>query len=151
VGDVTDPEFIAQLKSLNASFIICSNLLEHLTERTAFCEALVKIMNKDTQLIISVPYSFPYHEDPIDTMYRPDLNDLQQSFPTLKFIEGEIVDCGSYFNFASNNKNLFSMSFNYVKITAAVCVTYFINKNKFNRLSWIFKRISATCAVYKLN
>lgn len=150
VGDVTDPAFIEQLKKLNASFIICSNLLEHLSERTAFCDALVKIMNADTKLIISVPYSFPYHEDPIDTMYRPNLTDLQTAFPNLKLIEGEIVDCGSFLNFSNKNNTVLSKYFNFIKISIAAILAFFISKTKFEKLSWIFKRISATCVVYQL-
>lgn len=150
VGDVTEPVFIEKLKNLNASFIICSNLLEHLTERTAFCEALVKIMNADTKLIVSVPYSFPYHEDPIDTMYRPNLKDLQIAFPTLKQIEGEIVDCGSYLNFSNKNNTTLSKHYNFLKISGAAILAFFISKAKFEKLSWIFKRISATCVVYQL-
>lgn len=80
VGDVTDTDFIQTLKQLNPSIIICSNLLEHLENRKIFCDALVKIMNPKTLLIISVPYLFPYHEDPIDTMYRPDIEELQKHF-----------------------------------------------------------------------
>lgn len=96
VGDVTDTDFIQTLKQLNPSIIICSNLLEHLENRKIFCDALVKIMNPKTLLIISVPYLFPYHEDPIDTMYRPDIEELQKAFPTLKLVEGKIVNCGTF-------------------------------------------------------
>jgi hypothetical protein len=151
VGDVTDPKFIAQLKSLNASFIICSNLLEHLTERTAFCEALVKIMNTDTQLIISVPYNFPYHEDPIDTMYRPDLNELQQAFPTLKLVEGQIVDCGTYFNYSTKHLDPVTKFVSFFKLSLASAIASITNKEKHERLAANFKHISATCAIYKLS
>jgi hypothetical protein len=151
VGDVTDKEFIKKLKSLNASAIICSNLLEHLTDRKSFCDALVSIMNPHTLLIISVPYSFPYHEDPIDTLYRPSLNELQSDFSSLKMKEGEIVDCGSYFYFANNHLSLLIQAIYLIKIVGLCLVTFFTNKEKFNQLSWFFKRISATCAVFKSN
>lgn len=151
VGDVTDPAFIEKLKQLNASFIICSNLLEHLTERTAFCEALVKILNADTKLIISVPYNFPYHEDPIDTMYRPDLKELQQAFPNLKLVEGKIVDCGTFFNYSTKNLTPFSKLFSFFKLSVATAIASFTNKEKHERLTANFKQISATCAIYKLS
>lgn len=151
VGDVTDPAFIVQLKQLNASFIICSNLLEHLTDRTAFCQALVKIMNADTKLIISVPYNFPYHEDPIDTMYRPDLDELQLAFPTLRLVEGQIVNCGTYFNYATKHKSALNRLFAYIKLRLASAIASFTNKEKQERLAANFKQISATCAIYKIN
>jgi hypothetical protein len=150
VGDVTDPAFIAQLKQLNASLIICSNLLEHLADRTAFCQALVKIMNNDTRLIISVPYNFPYHEDPIDTMYRPDLDELQLAFPTLRLVEGQIVNCGTYFKYATKHKSALNRLFAYIKLRLASAIASFINKEKQERLAANFKQISATCAIYKI-
>jgi hypothetical protein len=150
VGDVTDPSFIEKLKQQNASFIICSNLLEHLTDRKSFCEALVKIMNDDTKLIISVPFNFPYHEDPIDTMYRPDLNELQQAFPSLKLVEGQIVNCGTYFNYSTKNLSAFSKLFLFFKLSLAITFASITNKEKYERLAANFKHISATCAIYKL-
>ena len=151
VGDVTNPAFIAELKQLNASMIICSNLLEHLSIRKEFCEALVKIMNKETLLIISVPYSFPYHEDPIDTMFRPNLSELKNEFNGLKMIEGEIVDCGGFYEF-NNKKTPKLIKFtNFIKILLAAGISYLTNKEKFKRLEWNFKTISATCAIYQLD
>jgi hypothetical protein len=151
VGDVTDPAFIQTLKQLNPSFIICSNLLEHLTDRKTFCDALVKIMNTKTMLIVSVPYSFPYHEDPIDTLYRPDINELQKAFPLLKLEEGKIVDCGFYFALISkgirrSNQFLFFMK---TILRMGIAILTF-NEKKVKNLSWNFKRVSATCAVFKL-
>ena len=150
VGDVTDPSFVAQLKALNASFIICSNLLEHLSERTKFCYALTEIMNPNTKLIVSVPFSFPYHEDPIDTMYRPNLSELQNAFPKLIQIEGEIVDCGSFLDFSHKNHSFLKKYFSFIKLSIAAAISFLIYRKKFEKLSWIFKRISATCVIYQL-
>ncbi|MEI6508461.1 MAG: hypothetical protein WCO54_08240 [Bacteroidota bacterium] len=151
IGDVTDASFVAKLKQMNPAAIICSNLLEHLEERKTFCDALVKIMNDETLLFVSVPYSFPYHEDPIDTLFRPDLKELQNTFPSLKLLEGTIVDCGNFFSYSNKHLNIISQFINFVKIILAIIPASFINKTKFKRLLWNFKNISATCAIYKLN
>lgn len=151
VGDVTDAHFIETLKQLNPAIIICSNLLEHLENRKTFCDALIKIMNKETMLIVSVPYSFPYHEDPIDTMYRPDLDELQLAFPSLKLVEGEIVDCGTYFRYSTKHLSIISQLINFIKIILAIIPASLFNKEKYNRVRWNFKHIAATCAIYKLS
>lgn len=52
-------------------------------------------MNSKDELIITVPYDYPYHADPIDTMYRPSPNELNQLLP-LTWLEDEIVSAGSY-------------------------------------------------------
>jgi len=150
VGDVTDPDFINTLKGLNPTAIICSNLLEHLENRKSFCDALVKIMNPETLLIVSVPFSFPYHEDPIDTLYRPDIKELQNAFPSLKLVEGKIVDCGSYFNYSAKHQSIISQFINFIKICISIIPAMLFNRNKFSELKWYFKRISSTCVIYKL-
>lgn len=151
VGDVTDSTFVDTLKQLNPAIIICSNLLEHLENRKSFCDALIKIMNKETMLIVSVPYSFPYHEDPIDTMYRPDLNELQNAFPSLKLVEGNIVDCGFYFALISKGMVIGNQFLYFMKTLLRMFFALItLNKKKIEYLSWNFKRVSATCVVYKL-
>ena len=152
VGDVTDKNFTDTLRQLNPSIIICSNLLEHLEDRKTFCDSLINIMSKDTMLIVSVPYSFPYHEDPIDTLYRPDLKELQKAFPLLKMVEGEIVDCGTFFSYSTKHLTITSQLINFIKIILAFIPALILNKEKKKQsLSWNFKNISATCAIYKLN
>jgi hypothetical protein len=109
-------------------------------------------MSKDTKLIVSVPYSFPYHEDPIDTLYRPDLNELQKTFPLLKMVEGEIVDCGTFFSYSTKHLPIISQLINFIKILLAFIPALILNKEKKKQsLSWNFKNISATCAIYKLD
>lgn len=151
VGDVTDTDFIQTLKQLNPSIIICSNLLEHLENRKIFCDALVKIMNPKTLLIISVPYLFPYHEDPIDTMYRPDIEELQKAFPTLKLVEGKIVNCGTFFSYSNKHKSSIIKVINFISTLLMILPASLYNRKKYERLSWNLKNISATCAIYKLS
>ena len=151
VGDVTDASFIETLQQLNPAIIICSNLLEHLENRKTFCDALVKIMNTETLLIVSVPYSFPYHEDPIDTLFRPNLDDLQKTFPLLKLVEGEIVDCGFYFALISKDMEVGNQFLYFMKTLLRMFFAILaFNNKKIKDISWNFKRASATCAVYKL-
>lgn len=150
VGDVTDKNFIESLKNLNPAIIICSNLLEHLESRKPFCEGLMQIMNKETLLFVSVPYSFPYHEDPIDTLYRPNLEELQQAFDKLILVEGKIVDCGFYFKQLSKDMDLIRSFLYFTKnLFRIVMATMLFDKTKFASMIWTVKRISASCAIFK--
>jgi len=150
VGDVMDVTFIKQLKELNASAIICANLLEHLEDRKAFCNALTTILNKDTLLLVSVPFSFPYHEDPIDTLYRPSVNDLQNAFPKLKLVNGNIVHCGTFFQYITQNLSAVGK----LKIFIVACIkaplAYFYDKQKYLNWIWYFKGISTSCVTFKI-
>ena len=91
VGDLTNQEFINELKEMKYDLILCSNLLEHLEERQPVVDAIFQILSKDSKAIISVPYNYPYHLDPIDTMYRPNPDELHQLFINAKLIKKQIV------------------------------------------------------------
>lgn len=80
VGDLTDPSFIAQLMRLNVRSVMCCNLLEHVTDRSLIRDAVLSIIKGGGYIIATVPYRFPYHEDPIDTMYRPTIGELVSLF-----------------------------------------------------------------------
>ena len=49
--------------------VICTNLLEHVRDRPRTIQRLDAVTAG--HLVVTVPGHFPYHEDPIDTMYRP--------------------------------------------------------------------------------
>ena len=93
-GDVTDPNFIRSLRKLRATAAICSNLLEHLQDRGAFARSVVDIVDGGSRIFASCPYAYPYHPDPIDTLFRPTVAELTAEFPQTVVLEGEIVRCG---------------------------------------------------------
>ena len=149
VGDVTDISFINQINALNPDVIICSNLLEHLDNRQAFCEGLMKMTSGSTILIVSVPHSFPYHEDPIDTLYRPNVNDLKKAFASLFLMEGTIVKCGTYYSYINQHEKKGFTFVNYLRICRATLRAFFINRERFLSLLWYFRKISVSCGVFK--
>jgi SAM-dependent methyltransferase len=80
VGDLTNPGFLTQLARLNVRSVMCCNLLEHVRDRAIVCDAILSILKPGGYVIATVPYKFPYHEDPIDTLYRPTIKELAASF-----------------------------------------------------------------------
>ena len=93
VGDLADAKFVNQLKSMNFKSIICSNLLEHLEIETRLivCTTLMNIINEGGLIVMTVPRIYPYHQDPIDTWYRPDAAELAGLFPGFKLIEKKYI------------------------------------------------------------
>lgn len=91
VGDFTDPEFIATLKSQKFDGVLCCNLLEHLENRQLLIDSLTAIVPASGVLLITVPKQYPYHLDPIDTMYRPNPAELSALFPEFEIVHAEIV------------------------------------------------------------
>src|SRR5438876_7978807 len=76
VGDLTDPNFLRRVTTLNIKSVMCCNLLEHVTNRQIICDAMRSMVRPGGYLFLTVPYRFPYHEDPIDTMFRPTIDEL---------------------------------------------------------------------------
>ncbi len=76
---------------------VLANVLEHVPS-DARCGILKKIearMDRGDSLLITAPYDYPYHPDPIDTLYRPGPSELER-LADLNWVEESIVDCGSF-------------------------------------------------------
>ena len=48
MGDVTDPDFMKKLKDIGFKSVICSNLLEHVPNksRKEICDSLIELIQK---------------------------------------------------------------------------------------------------------
>ena len=149
VGDVTDPEFADSLRSLKPGFVVCSNLLEHLENRQAFCDALAGMLTSQTRLAVSVPHRFPYHADPIDTLYRPNVTQLRAAFPGLRMIEGQIVNCGYYCQYVTQQLAPIHRVYRLGRILTGIPYAMVRDRERFPKLLWQFRRISATCALFQ--
>lgn len=88
-------EFTKTLPS-NRIFL-CTNVLEHLTQKTRAnaVEVITQALLPGDFLLISVPYRYPYHPDPIDTMFRPAPEELQALFD-LQWLNTSVIEAGSF-------------------------------------------------------
>lgn len=96
VGDVFDPAFQERMRRYDADLLLCSNLLEHLTDPAAFASACGSLVKPGGYGLFTVPFSYPYHPDPIDTMFRPSPAELVKLLPGWQIAEGEIIEAGRY-------------------------------------------------------
>jgi hypothetical protein len=96
VGDLLDASFLAHLASLRPRAVLVSNVLEHVTDRRALCNALLNIVPPGGYLIVSGPHNYPYHPDPIDTMFRPSIHEVIEHFPGTTMIDSAIIDSGNW-------------------------------------------------------
>jgi hypothetical protein len=94
-GDLTDPAFLERLRSMRFRSVVCTNLLEHVEKPERIAATLVEVVEPGGRLFVSVPYRFPYHPDPIDTMFRPSVEELAGLFPGTAVERGEVVACGT--------------------------------------------------------
>jgi hypothetical protein len=101
VGDLTEPLFLTKVTALRFRSAFCSNLLEHVPNREAIGRAAVGAVEPGGYLIVSCPNNFPYHPDPIDTMFRPGVEELASLFPDTQIVRGELVPCGTLTGYLS--------------------------------------------------
>ena len=98
-ADVTDAADAARLRSLRPRALLCCNLLEHVVEPERLAHHCLAMLAAGGLVFVTVPFSYPYHGDPIDTMYRPSPSDLAALFAGARLIEGAVVGTGrSYFD-----------------------------------------------------
>lgn len=98
-GDLDDSAFLEQLAATGARAVICCNVLEHLTHRDRLLGAFSTIVPSGGHLVLTVPHRFPYHADPIDTMYRPSVDDLARALPDFELVDGADVECGTLWRY----------------------------------------------------
>lgn len=103
VGDLNDNAFIDDLKGCCFRSALFCNVLEHVTEPRAIAEKVESIITVGGYIIVTVPNRFPYHPDPIDTMFRPDVNGIVAIFPQCRLVSGAIVNCGTGWDYIGHN------------------------------------------------
>ncbi len=98
VCDLRLPDALSFTKEMHGpKLFILANVLEHVpsSARNNILNKIFSAMEKGDGLLVTVPNQYPYHPDPIDTMYRPSPQDLYQLIK-LNWIEGKVITAGSY-------------------------------------------------------
>lgn len=143
IGDLSEESFRDSLKHNNINSVLCSNLLEHLADPKPICNSILQLLQSGGLIIVTVPYDFPFHEDPIDTGFRPNIEDLHTYFPGTKIIHAKIVTSqDSYANDLLANKK-------YLTIMLGRLLLPFYKAHQWKRILNDFinarKKYSATC------
>ncbi|MEY2591681.1 MAG: hypothetical protein QOJ67_3665 [Acidimicrobiaceae bacterium] len=81
-----------------SNLVVCSNLLEHVTDRDRVLANLALLTRPGGALLLTVPNRYRYHPDPIDTMYRPSTDTLIRDVEPHGFVAERVevieADCG---------------------------------------------------------
>ncbi|MCP3061900.1 hypothetical protein LXT21_24250 [Myxococcus sp. K38C18041901] len=103
VGALGDPGCRARLGELGVRSVCCTNVLEHVEDRREFARQLMEQVAPGGLLFLSVPRAFPWHPDPIDTMFRPTVPELVELFPSMRLVSSAIVPCGRLGSLIAND------------------------------------------------
>jgi SAM-dependent methyltransferase len=91
VGNVLDAGFQQRMAENQADVLLCCNILEHLSDPQAFSDACAELVKPCGYMVVSVPLSYPYHPDPIDTMLRATPVELANFFSGWEIVRAEVV------------------------------------------------------------
>lgn len=80
VGDVYDTRFQDQCRELRPRTVVCCNILEHVTDPPRFARIVSSLVPSHGYVVVSVPHSYPFHADPIDTLFRPSPSEIVSLF-----------------------------------------------------------------------
>jgi hypothetical protein len=144
VGDLGNPIFLDELSNMRFKSVFCSNMLEHVVHREAVCAALVSIIPFGGYLFVSVPYSYPYHPDPIDSGFRPSVAELADLFPGTHVIRSAVVGGDTILKLRRRHPAMFAFTLVRFLFPFYKPVGWWRNKGY---LPWFFKPLTATCAV----
>ena len=93
-ADILSDADLTRVKAVGAKAVLCCNILEHVTEPAKLARACIDIVGPGGLIFVTVPYSYPRHRDPIDTLYRPSPEELARLFAGTHMDKGEIIDVG---------------------------------------------------------
>jgi SAM-dependent methyltransferase len=143
-GDLTDDSFVAGLGSRGYRALLCCNLLEHVPDPAAICAKLERLVPAGGYLVITVPNRFPYHPDPIDTMFRPDVASLVKLFPQCNLIQGAVLDCGTGWDYVDRNPGVMIAK---LKHRISGMKEHGGVKGSASFLPWLFRHFRQTCVL----
>jgi 2-polyprenyl-3-methyl-5-hydroxy-6-metoxy-1,4-benzoquinol methylase len=94
-GDLTDPAFLESLEQLEIRSVMCCNVLEHVPDPVQVAAAIERVVAPGGYLLVTVPSRYPYHPGPIDTLFRPTVEELRLLFPALTVMTSAEIRCES--------------------------------------------------------
>lgn len=145
VGDLCSLDFLKKLSEMNIQSVICSNLLEHINNREEISKIISSIVPKNGYLFVTVPYQYPYHCDPIDTMFRPNIQELSSLFPDFKIVNGEILPGGYLVQSTTTTPILYTLAMLIRLMLPIYQPLRWVDSLKY--ALWLFKDISVSCVV----
>ncbi len=102
-GDIMRDDVLYKLKEYKFDIVFLFNVLEHVKDIEAICKRISMIVPSKGYLIVSVPYNYPVHNDPIDNGFRPTPSELITFFPKFNLIKSEIVYDHTFLFYLLNN------------------------------------------------
>jgi SAM-dependent methyltransferase len=146
-ADLTDSADIGKLAALGSKALLCCNLLEHVIAPERLARHCLQLLPPGGLLFVTVPYSYPHHRDPIDTMYRPSPVELAELFAGARLINGTILGAGvSYWDAVRQRPWILLRHIGRLPVPFLSIEKW---KRSMARLYWLAAEYRITCAAFE--
>jgi SAM-dependent methyltransferase len=146
-ADLTDAADVRRLSTLRPKALLCCNLLEHVLEPRCLAQHCLDLLPPGGLVFVTVPYSYPYHRDPIDTMYRPNPAELSELFADARLLDATILGAGVSYRDAVRERP-WILSRHFFRFPAPF-LSFEKWKRSMARLYWLVAEYQITCAVFE--
>jgi len=144
-GDIESDQFPGQLSPMKFRSIFLCSILEHVVNRQIMAKNIDEVLEEGGLLFITCPFNYPYHRDPIDTLFRPGVEEIHELFPRMTLVSQELVNCYRYHESLIKNFQLLSNQF----FSFAREGTFDERLFSLQNLKMSLKRDQVTCVILK--
>jgi hypothetical protein len=146
-ANLIDPADLLRLRALRPTALLCCNLLEHVIERDRLAQHCLDLLPAGGLVFVTVPFSYPHHRDPIDTMYRPSPAELAELFGGARLLGGEILGAGVSYRDAVRERPWILLR--HVWRFPVPFLSFERWRRSMARLYWLVAEYRITCAVFE--
>jgi hypothetical protein len=146
-ADLTNLSDVARLRALGPRALLCCNLLEHVTRPDQLARHCLEILPTGGLAFVTVPFSYPHHRDPIDTMYRPSPAELSALFDGARLVDGDIIGAGVSYRDDVRRRPWILLR-HFARLPAPF-VSFERWQRSMAKLYWLFADYRITCAVFE--
>jgi len=146
-ADLTDASDVERLSALRPNALLCCNLLEHVLEPKQLARHCLDLLPRGGLVFVTVPFSYPYHRDPIDTLYRPSPAELSELFGSARMLDGTVLGAGVSYRNAVRERPWILLR--HVWRFPVPFLSFERWKRSMLRLYWLVAEYRITCAVFE--
>lgn len=147
VGDVHDVGLLERLAESQPDVLLLTNTLEHVPDPAEFAAACGRLLKPGGWAVVTVPRSYPYHADPIDTLLRPSPQEIAAFFPGWHIETAKIIAGGNFrSDLAAQGKPMSTLA----KHVGRVLLPFYRQhqwRGLAHRLLWLFRTYKVSLVV----
>lgn len=147
-ADITDARDLERIQAWQPRAVLCCNILEHVTEPKRVADHCIEVAGPGGYVFVTVPYSYPRHRDPIDTLYRPTPAQLQTLFPRTVMLNSEIIDAGE--SYLTQVKRRPWILLRHILRAPFPFIGYEDWRHSMRKPYWLLNNYKVSCAVFRV-